>query len=724
LFNLWQSLVTDNVYKDNNEGSTRSDTISLIAREVGLANTAMTEENECKNSSQFSNVDYQLRQNFLNVVGQISFEYPRQKPSYIDVLSFFETRTSDSPKKDLTNYFGYFFLELLTSTPDGEEKLRKTLNELGHSYWFKDYVNLSELADGFARNGFSKIAVEVYALDYSRHRGMRGWGILGGKERHESVVKAVAINSDLFFRCLGDEVASILAIDTYTCGVVRHLCELFEELNDGTSLTSIWNEAYEVIRNRLEINGKVPGIFDLYICSPVENDLDRAFFKLLASRLCHPELRRRKGALLAISLLLARDSNDVPRKLAHSLLANVTNTAALDLLSVIHLYRESLDNDHAEEIANLFQDIEHFGLSVIASAIRENVDFSELSSLPSSKANYIYKPVREDLYEGILRSFSDYSEIKKIDAYAPQFTAGVVSRFDSEFKGQKEGLKENYIFRYKATRRVGEKASVVDHISWDDEIFHEAVNTMALGINASMWANGTWSENAKTKIIHAIIPNVQQKLGFELSRRPRPTKSLDRIIHRRIGDATPMVSDGIYEGWYRMAYFETALESEGGHSFEKDKRTVYFSTLARKDFWELYREDSLPFFQVDHPDWFKTNAYGKPPLINDVTVAFGRPSFSYSRINLLMPTHTIVEKFGLVGENWKNGLRMSNKHGTQLIFHWWWKDPRYSAFDSEVPSYLGSELIISPWLKSEIFKTSPFELKILTDSFSSITRSG
>ena len=222
---------------------------------------------------------------------------------------------------------------------------------------------LGDLARGFELRGNAQLAALCHTLAWTRTRGGGGWNTFGGTNALESLGSAVRIDERATLGTLAEEVAFFVRSSGYgTYGICRALVVAMSRIRwsslDKMLPFLVWDQAYEVIQNRLPRQGSdddpVPAYQPDAIERPAfegrvasspggEGDSEAAAHALtmgLVAGLSSPAREDKRRTLLAIKLLLAEEPDLISLAL-RKLLHHISDPTTLTWLLYVLLYSES-----------------------------------------------------------------------------------------------------------------------------------------------------------------------------------------------------------------------------------------------------------------------------------------------------------------------------------------------------------------------------------------------
>ena len=265
-------------------------------------------------------------------------------------------------RERFTNAIGYRLLELSLQGRDADcvTAIRYLANNAG-----VDQAGrlLGDLASGFELRGNAQLAALCHTLAWTRTRGGGGWNTFGGTNALESLGSAVKIDERATLGTLAEEVAFFVRSSGYgTYGISRALVVAMSRIRwsslDKMLPFLVWDQAYEVIQNRLPRQGSdddpVPAYQPDAIERPAfegrvasspggEGDSEAAAYALtmgLVAGLSSPAREDKRRTLLAIKLLLAEEPDLISLAL-RKLLHHISDPTTLTWLLYVLLYSES-----------------------------------------------------------------------------------------------------------------------------------------------------------------------------------------------------------------------------------------------------------------------------------------------------------------------------------------------------------------------------------------------
>ena len=265
-------------------------------------------------------------------------------------------------RERFTNAIGYRLLELSLQGRDTDcvTAIRYLANNGG-----VDQAGrlLGDLARGFELRGNAQLAVLCHTLAWTRTRGGGGWNTFGGKNALDSLGNAVKIDERGTLDTVAEEVAFFVRSSGYgTYGIGRALVVAMSRIRwsslDKMLPFLVWDQAYDVIRNRLPRQGSDDDPMPAYQPNAIERPdfegkvasspdgegvSEAAAYALtmgLVAGLSSPARENKRRTLLAIKLLLAEEPDLISlalRKLPH----HISDPTTLTWLLYVLRYSES-----------------------------------------------------------------------------------------------------------------------------------------------------------------------------------------------------------------------------------------------------------------------------------------------------------------------------------------------------------------------------------------------
>ena len=246
------------------------------------------------------------------------------------------------------NVIGFRIMELMEA---GREKDAETaLRSIADSTGFGDSPKLLRvLAEGFERHGQDGLAVQAYALAWTRSRSRGGWVRFGGKSEIESLQHATRLDRGIALQTIAEEIEQIVSQGLGALGIAQALMYGFAMGGLGSSNSEafdIWEEAFSVIADRLPRVAVTDDPDDVYLMPEpdtgvdVPGDIDVAFAAAAIAGLAHPGREQKRRSFVAIQVLIDERPSAIAPAIGPAL-SSLSDTATLTwLLRLIELSGE------------------------------------------------------------------------------------------------------------------------------------------------------------------------------------------------------------------------------------------------------------------------------------------------------------------------------------------------------------------------------------------------
>lgn len=618
------------------------------------------------------------------------------------------------------NSFGYKLIELLQEGHQQQvyQLIDAYARYLNNRYYSsKPLETLTILADGLERHGFAKEAAFVLTLIYSRSRGGGGYKHLGGSECHNVLDRAMSLSKDLAFEQLGKEISRFIE-SGYVIGITSHLVELFAHFKELNISMSIWNAAYDVIAHRLSgyeiADGPFLSISEIEPPSSVEIGLT----ELLFARVSHPELCRKRSALVGAVQLMINNPVLAAEGLKEACRINTPLTSLVSLLlALLETPPASLPaiKKIADELQS-FTQCNHFGLKYLAKSLLEKANVE----IVQPSRNFLNKPELSNSLtlkdEGAILSLDTKERIKRIETFWTEFPSLVARRF--QYIWEKSNYhKERARSRHKSSQSVRQSFPSTRLLFWENEIFETAINEIFTEYKEILWFRGEWSDEAESALAQIMLPSLKMHIAIEESRILRPNILKPRELQNSISTLEPIKDEGIFNNWYRIAIYEKELLCDDSVLGEVEGIQITYAGVVS----ELFKKDMekcLPLGVGEYDMWWKENSHMESTIIKNFTgrlVGFDWIEDYLGTIPVLMLPDRITSHLSLKSDSWPGPLQLIDEAGNiAAVFRWWHTSPLGTDIDRESPRLTGCQLLVRPDIFDKIESLFAYPFKFVT----------
>lgn len=591
------------------------------------------------------------------------------------------------------NSLGFRLLELLN---DGkEDEVHRILDVLGSGYSGGSTFLYSELAAGFERYGFLKIATECSVYAFTRHRA-RLW-TLGGQEALTVVAHSFEVAPTATKSLLSKEFARMVAAGGYTFGVGKGIIDVSSKLDDKITASGAWDELYEMLRLRLPGNNKVPSIF-----VPLGNvrqhaSLTHALTALLFSRLNYPErkLKLRAATLLRIFSTLFPEL--VEYGLCFAMKQNFPCSSLTIILQIVSMLdRSTLTRFSINTILSLeqFAQSDHYSISHFASMILRKFNPSE-SYLPPEGPRLDFDATVANAYSRFAHELDVSNIAHCLDEHLPGFLPKVLSRFGNSFTRDSSAHKR-FEKRAEAAFNRSDKVFVGDLYGWEHEIFELELNEELTNVYYSHWSKGLWSQKLERNVHQSLQGNTHVFLSLEMSRIARP--ALDAPLDLDDGAGSIPIfpaCDFWISKWAIIAIEEIQRTSKAD-----EKPTIRISAIdfgARSEehgaipLLDPLGRRSSSLIMLSSSEMILAPIYGPVVFAETVESRFGKATILSLESNLVM-------RLGLSPSGKMGPLTLVDEKGPAIRFCRWVGPlfPGHAGLDEEKPQFHGCCLAVRP----------------------------
>jgi hypothetical protein len=575
-------------------------------------------------------------------------------------------------------------------------ELEEVLSSIARGNRFRDREGLlAGLGTDLEAAGKVELAARALTLAYACCRGGGGWLSLGGEEQEDLLVRALRASRPVTLAVLANEIA--LRIGGW--GITRHLVGFFGRRDDIILAVAMWDEACAMISYRLPGYEQAVGPFVKFdpAHTPAWSHEDAALFLILA-RIAHPEKRRKTNALAQAAWLVEREHERCAPAFRGMLRAGPCFTHQLWLLQLLGQFEAApfaLSRALAAE------------LNTLVGSGRASTELLALLLLQRTGApltgavvrnNPIVTVTASDEQKRRALSSDDQEVVPKVEELWPEFGDLVASRFETIMQSSedhKQRIKDRWETRMSRVRTTYPSARF--H-GWEDELFQDALNDVATGLERYLYARGEWDDNIWPRLLSWLLPDAQIPVRHAFSRRVRPSWPLPAELAPGVG-AVPTVPDGDLSGWVRLAFFETHLDV--GDSTFNEIRTKFevFAGVVLAETVAPLPAKALPFTGPERAAWLRPFAMTMP--LEDFAgpcaslEAFGH-TFAFHMLFAVSPR--LLASLELRPRTELGPLDLFDQAGQLAAAGRWWSSRPLGdhGFADENPRLFGAALLMRP----------------------------
>jgi hypothetical protein len=657
------------------------------------------------------------RRTVLGAVAPVSSPPPDATPLQImgwvrDATRTVPEITGPASPDRLANLIGYACMNLIQDErPDAAIRLLRYTSRQLRSYTSEDAELLAGLGAGFERYDQLKLATIAYVLAFVRARGGGGWNSFGGEEHAHWLRHALTLDADEAKRTLAAEVAQAVQ-GGYITGVTPGLIHQIGRWDDQDAARRSWEEAYAVVRHRLPARVGTSTTILPFLRSDIEPWSDgEALVSLILARVSHPELDRKRSALLAFAHVIQDRSEAVPRPLSRALTVDGAPTSPVLLLQTL-MEAEVAPFPITRAITPvlaLTAKAQHWGERIIARMLLERAGV-EVPAGPEPDPVPVEQPVPPERVEAALHL--DWGErIEAVASVWPELPGVVAHEFERlyfEQESAKERWKERYEF---ARRRESSMEFWTPILGWEQELHEGAFHNALNGVRPHLWAQGEPTAGLDRELLDRISPALRLQLALESSRSVRPQSVRAAEATDAVTEVPVLSAEDEYEGWRRVGWYEREYVFDDPMRWRNPKEIAYHAAgLLSLGIGEGPPTPGDPFGRC--PDaglWFVSPTPLTGRLL-DLLVPRGvrGPLIGAVRLDdllgnrlVLVPPPAIAVRYQLQSGPWPGPLVWVEESGDRALALRVWSVRSINA--GEEPSMLkGCELIVRPDLLEKL----------------------
>lgn len=575
-------------------------------------------------------------------------------------------------------------------------ELEEVLSSIARGNRFRDRERLlADLGIYLEAEGKAELAARALTLAYACSRGGGGWLSLGGEEQEDLLIRALRASRPVMLAVLANEIA--LRVGGW--GITRHLVGFFGRHDDINLAVAMWDEACAVITYRLPGNEQAVGPFVKFdpAQTPAWSREDAALFLILA-RIAHPEKRRKTNALAQAAWLVEREGARCALAFRGILQAAPCFTHQLWLLQLLGQFESppfALSRALAPEL-NTLVGSGKAGTELLAQQLLLRAGMPVTGTVVRNNPIVTVSASDEQKRRALL---SDSEEvISKVEELWPEFSDLVASRFETVMRSSedhKQRIKDRWETRMS---RVHTTYPSARFHGWEDELFYDALNQVATGLERYLFARGEWDDDIWPRLLSWLLPDAEIPVRHVFSRRVRPSWPLPAELAPGVG-AVPTVPDGDLSGWVRLAFFETHLDVGDSTLNEIRTKSEVFAGVVLAETVAPLPATAIPFTGPERAAWLQPFARTMP--LKDFTgpcasiEAFGH-NFAFHMILAVSPR--LLASLGLRPRTELGPLDLFEETGQLAVADRWWSSRPLGdhGFADENPRLFGAALLMRP----------------------------
>ena len=563
---------------------------------------------------------------------------------------------------------------------------------------------LARVAESLETAGHRRTAAIAYMLAYTVARGGMGWLHLGDSSHGYLISRAIALDRECSQTVLADEIGYALRASSYTAGTSRHLIERLVGWGDVALAELAWREAFKVIAQRLPL---VPegGWFEClkYDAEP-KWTVDEALVALTLGQLSEPRLRQKIGALSGLIRAIKRRpevaSDPIRWWLTHP--RTGTTSTLVVLAALIHSeiapwpITTELSDALSDVVARMSWGPRRFALQLLR---RSGLPTPTVPPdvLTATSANTTITTERRT----ILRFADVGNSLDKLEPLWPELPDLVLRRLHLMLQNDPES-KDRSSERYRLMwGRTQQWLPATPVLSWETEVFVEALHTELTGLTAHLWKVGRWTPDIEDSLVTAITPDTRVHLGLAASRTIRPPWPSPEELQGGVRPLKilPAEDDPAYADWMRLAIVERQYISNPQNRYKPPDEVVrLYSGAVSVPIGEEIPHGAFPFADGDPHIW-----WCEPPLTQvPAHLPFGRMIHLHCRSDWLgnafvfIPPLLLRSYVTLEPPAYGAPLVWCDTNGAPAIVLRTWRVKNDESIDAEPVKCEGTDLIARP----------------------------
>jgi len=608
----------------------------------------------------------------------------------------------------LVNRIGFNCITLAAhDLEDSAVRLLHYISRQIRMYGTEGAVPLADLGVGFERYGLRRLAAIAYSLAFVRSRGGGGWDSIGGDEHSPWFKQALTLDLEEARRTLTAEVARLVQ-NGYVMGVTPGLIKRIADWGDQDIACACWEEAYCVVDHRLPLKrGMVTPLLPFHRTDLTTLSVDEALVAIIAARVSHPELDRKRSALLALTQAIQSYPDVAIAPLALVLAVGGAPTSGYLLLLSLLLSEQapySISRGLAQTIYEVARS-DCYGERIAAKMLLERAGLPK-PGIDLSGGVVLVKPTEPGHVQATL-NLDWGSRVEAICSLWPDFQAALVRQFEQlhfESKASQQRCGDHLKYRRRDDSTMEFWTPI---LGWEQEMFELAFHKALNGVSPYLWSRGENTANLDQFLFDRTSPNVRLQLAIDASRSVRPAGRCPKEMEREDGPIPILSDEDEFKDWRRVGWYERELVFKENDMRWGNPVQVIYAASGIVALSPSIDKCSTPFGRFDVNEWFLADKPARYPSIAPLAVrgpvigATMIRDFLGSRMILALP-RVFAYRYKMISGHWPGPLRWlcaSKEPG--VAFRMW--RVRSIAIENEEPSVLeGCDLIVRPDIFEQI----------------------
>jgi hypothetical protein len=612
-------------------------------------------------------------------------------------------------RNEWVNRVGYFCAELSFK---GQEAVATRIlhfasREDVHGGWETAHW-MSNLGEGFVKCGLAALAATAYTLAFAAARGGGGWHAVGGDEHAEWLVTAVRIDVEVARRVFSSEIVRRSG-PGYVLGITSCIIQRVPLWSaKGVARDAFW-AALRVLQHRLPSQVRRVHRHFIFRRSQLEDwSLDECLILLIAARVSHPELDRKRSALWALATSIKKWPDLVIRPLDGLLRMDGAPLSSFLLLDALWLAEPApfVISTALNEVLILLAASPEFGT---ANSARKLLQRAALSAPTQMPVDVVLADSAEHHSIDTLRLLDWGNRLDRLSQLSPTLFDFVSRRFEHAFFHSPIG-KEYGRYRHKYAARVTKSPGYsIPILSWENEMFEVTMHESANQVRRETWKAGRMTPTFDDSLVALLAPHTRLHIALHACRGVRPTLGLPSSQSSAVEEVPEVGLGDEFAGWRVLGRYEREYVFESELLHYDPTRTIHLSAgAAAPGFAEAAPE--LPFGNCSDPTaWFVDHRGGQTPTL-EVGGLFGviiGACFLESPLGrglLLVPAPGLAARYGLTSSAWPGRLAWLNSDGTTAIALRTWSVRPIQSGGEEPGILVGCEVVASPMFYSKLVR--------------------
>jgi hypothetical protein len=564
---------------------------------------------------------------------------------------------------------------------------------------------MSDLGEGFVKCGLADLAATAYTLAFASARGAGGWHSIGGDEHAEWLVTALRIDAEIARRVFSSEIVRRCG-PGYVLGVTSCIIKRVPLWSSKVVARDAFWAALRVMQHRLPCQVRRAHRHFIFRRSSLEDwSLDECLTQLIAARVSHAELDRKRSALWALATCIQKWPDLVVRPLDRLLRKDGAPLSSFLLLDVLWFAEPApfAITTGLAEVLTLLAAAPEFGTAYSARKLLQRAGLREQTQMPVDVvlADSAEHPIDE------LRWLDWGNRLDRLSRLSPAVLDFVSRRFECAFFHSP--VRNEYgRYRHKYAARVTKGPDyAIPILPWENEIFEATMHESANHVRRELWKTGRMTPTFDDSLVALLAPHTRLHIALHASRGVRPALRMPSSQSTAVEEVPKVGPGDEFAGWYVLGRYEREYVFESEFLHYDPKRTVHLSAGAvAPAFGDAVPE--LPFGNCSDPNaWFVDHRNRQGPTmevagLSGVIIGACFLNCPLGRGLLLVPAPGLAARYGLRCNPWPGRLAWVDTDGTPAVALRTWSVRPIQSGGEEPGILIGCEVVANPVFYSRL----------------------